>query len=107
MRDVTHALDPDDLPYLLFRDFGYHLAPVITDVFNASLLQHTVPLSWKGANITPATKRLNCVKNLHVYYTCNFAGVPYSVTAYQGLGTSFALAEQIHLILILFVSFSL
>ena len=31
------ASGPDDLPYWLFHDFGYHLAPVIADVFNDSL----------------------------------------------------------------------
>ena len=49
---------PDDLPCWLFRDFGYYLAPIITDVFNASLLQHTVPMLWKEANIRPAPKEL-------------------------------------------------
>ena len=66
MHEVTQALinikrttsGPDDLPYWLFRDFGYYLAPVITDVFNASLLQHTVPLLWKEANIRPVPKEL-------------------------------------------------
>ena len=64
--EVTQALinikrttsGPDDLPHWLFRDFGYYLAPVITDVFNSSLLQHTVPLLWKEANIRPAPKEL-------------------------------------------------
>ena len=32
------------------------MAPVITDVFNSYLLQHTVPLLWKEANIRPAPK---------------------------------------------------
>lgn len=66
VHEVTQALinikrttsGPDDFPYWLFRDFGYHLAPVITDVFNASLLQHTVPLLWKEANIRPVPKEL-------------------------------------------------
>lgn len=59
MHEVTQALinikrttsGPDDFPYWLFRDFGYYLVPVITDLFNASLLKHTVPLLWKEANI--------------------------------------------------------
>jgi len=48
----------DDFPCWLFRDFGYYLAPVITDVFNASLLQHTVPMLWKEANIRPPPKEV-------------------------------------------------
>ena len=32
------------------------MAPVITDLFNASLLKHTVPLLWKEANIRPVPK---------------------------------------------------
>ena len=80
VHEVTQALinikrttsGPDDLPYWLFRDFGYHLAPVITDVFNASLLQHTVPLLWKEANIRPAPKELpftSCNQLRPIYLT--------------------------------------
>ena len=61
---VTHFLSklkrtacgPDELPYWLFRDFAYDLAPAVTDVFNSSLRQHKVPSSWKIADITPLPK---------------------------------------------------
>ena len=64
MHEVTQALinikrttsGPDYFPYWLFRDFGYYLVPVITDLFNAPLLKHTVPLLWKEANIRPVPK---------------------------------------------------
>ena len=64
VHEVTQALinikrttsGPDYFPYWLFRDFGYYLVPVITDLFNAPLLKHTVPLLWKEANIRPVPK---------------------------------------------------
>ena len=52
------ALGPNDLPFWLYRDFCDYLAPVITDVFNSSLKQQSVPLTWKQANIKPAPKEL-------------------------------------------------
>ena len=47
---------PDELPFWLWRDFAYDLAPVITSVFNCSLKHQTVPTPWKMANITPLPK---------------------------------------------------
>ena len=72
MREVTQALinikrttsGTDDLPCWFFRDFVYYLAPDITEVFNASLLQHTVLVLLKETNIRPAPKELP-------YTSCN------------------------------------
>jgi hypothetical protein len=47
---------PDELPFWLWRDFAYDLAPIITSVFNSSLKYQTVPLLWKMANILPIPK---------------------------------------------------
>ncbi len=47
---------PDELPFWLWRDFAYDLAPIITSVFNSSLKYLTVPLLWKMANISPIPK---------------------------------------------------
>ena len=60
------ASGPDELPYWLFRDFAYDLAPAITDVFNSSLRQHKVPSSWKMADIKPLPKEspLTCCTQL-------------------------------------------
>ena len=38
------APGPDELPYWFWRDYAYHLAPVITKIFNSSLKHQTVPL---------------------------------------------------------------
>ena len=53
---ISTACGPDELPYWLFRDFAYDLAPAVTYVFNSSLRQHKVPSSWKMADIKPLPK---------------------------------------------------
>ncbi|EDO30652.1 predicted protein, partial [Nematostella vectensis] len=50
------ASGPDQFPYWLWRDFSHHLAPVVTNIFNCSLQQQTVPMAWKLANISPIPK---------------------------------------------------
>ncbi|EDO43664.1 predicted protein, partial [Nematostella vectensis] len=47
---------PDEFPYWLWRDYGHHLAPVITKIFNSSLKHQMVPSLWKLANVTPIPK---------------------------------------------------
>ena len=48
------ASGPDDLPYWLFRDFGYHLAPVITDVCNIQFHCHGRKL-LRNCHLLPVT----------------------------------------------------
>ena len=47
---------PDELPFWIWRDYAYQLAPTITKVFNSSLKKQLVPCLWKLANITPIPK---------------------------------------------------
>lgn len=49
------ACGPDELPYWIFRDYAYFLAPVVaSDAFNNSLRKQTlVPSIWKKANLKP------------------------------------------------------
>ena len=50
------APGPDELPFWIWRDYAYQLAPTITKVFNSSLKKQLVPCLWKLANITPIPK---------------------------------------------------
>ena len=50
------ALGPDELPFWIWRDYAYQLAPTIAKVFNSSLKKQLVPCLWKLANITPIPK---------------------------------------------------
>ena len=50
------APSPDELPFWIWRDYAYQLAPTITKVFNSSLKKQLVPCLWKLANITPISK---------------------------------------------------
>ena len=47
---------PDQLPFWLWRDFAFDLAPIISHVFNCSLRCQTVPSLWKMADIMPLPK---------------------------------------------------
>ena len=53
------APGPDELPFWIFRDYAYQLAPTITKVFKvyySSLKKQLVPCLWKLANVTPIAK---------------------------------------------------
>ena len=53
------APGPDELPFWIWRDYVYQLAPTITKVFkvfNSSLKKQLLPCLWKLANITPIPK---------------------------------------------------
>jgi hypothetical protein len=41
------AAGPDDLPYWFWKNFSLDLAPVITTIFNRSLMTGIVPNTWK------------------------------------------------------------
>ena len=58
------APGPDELPFWIWRDYAYQLAPTITKVFNSSLKKQLVPYLWKLANITPIPKETT-------FETCN------------------------------------
>ena len=51
-----NAPGPDELPFWIWRDYAYQLAPTITKVFNSSLKKQLAPCLWKLANITPIPK---------------------------------------------------
>lgn len=52
------ASGPDDLPFWIWRDYAYDLAPILTHVFNSSLRSQTVSSIWKLADITPVPKEI-------------------------------------------------
>ena len=45
-----------EFPYWFWRDYAYHLAPIITNIFNSCLKHQTFPLLWKPANVSPIPK---------------------------------------------------
>ena len=50
---------PDGIPYWIWKEFAYDLAPVVTHIFNSSLENLTVSDLWKLADITPLPKESN------------------------------------------------
>ena len=57
--DISKASGPDQIPNKILRELAIHLAPVLTSLFNQSLLSETLPSDWKTANITPVFKKSN------------------------------------------------
>ena len=58
------APGPDELPFWIWRDYAYQLAPTITKVFTSPLKKQLVPCLWKLANVTPIPKETS-------FETCN------------------------------------
>jgi hypothetical protein len=50
------APGPDNLPAWIFRNCSVELAGVITDLFNQSIMEGTVPDQWHKAIVTPVPK---------------------------------------------------
>lgn len=51
------ATGPDGLPPFILKELAYELAPIFTLLFEASLLQGTLPLDWTKASVTPIFKK--------------------------------------------------
>ena len=51
------ATGPDGLPPFILKELAYELAPPFTLLFEASLLQGTLPSDWTSANIAPIFKK--------------------------------------------------
>ena len=50
------AAGPDQLPHWLWKDYAHQLAPIITKIFNCSIMHQSVPALWKTANVRPIPK---------------------------------------------------
>ena len=54
---VTKACGPDQINNRILKELSVELVPVLTDLFNTSLLHCTVPDIWKKANVRPVRKK--------------------------------------------------
>ena len=55
------ASGPDELPARILKNFGVHLAPTLTAIYNQTVLQGVLPDDWKCANVMPLFKKGNRV----------------------------------------------
>lgn len=51
------AAGPDNLSSRILKELHDEIAPILTDIFNTSLAEGTVPSDWKNANVTPVYKK--------------------------------------------------
>ena len=51
------AAGPDNLTSRILKELHSEIAPILTDIFNSSLLEGAVPKDWKNANVTPVYKK--------------------------------------------------
>ena len=50
------AAGPDQLPHWMWKDYAYQLAPIITKIFNCSIMHQSVLALWRSANARPLPK---------------------------------------------------
>ena len=55
--DPSKAPGPDGIPTHILKDCMDEIAPHLTDLFNTSLTQSTVPHEWKEANVVLVHKK--------------------------------------------------
>ena len=51
------ATGPDQVPARILKETAYNIAPAMTLLFQASLLQGQIPSDWSEALVTPLFKR--------------------------------------------------
>ena len=51
--DPSKACGPDGIPTKLLKETSFAISPVLTLIFNASLVQGKLPSDWKKAFVTP------------------------------------------------------
>ena len=64
------AFGTDELPFWFWRDYADDLVAIITDIFNCSLQQQTVPSLWKQADIKPLEFPSTSCNQLRPICTC-------------------------------------
>ena len=55
--DIHKSAGPDNIPTRLLKELSTELAPILTVIFQASLLQCCVPKEWKIAKVVPIYKK--------------------------------------------------
>jgi len=55
---TNKAQGPDEISPRLLKEFHTEIAPILTIIFQRSLVTGIVPNDWKHAIITPALKRV-------------------------------------------------
>ena len=53
---IGKSCGPDQINNIILKELAFDLSPPLTDLFNTSLIQCTVPDIWKRANVSPVHK---------------------------------------------------
>jgi hypothetical protein len=54
--NISKAVEPDNIPNKLLKDFAFELAPAIQDIYNQSLKDGNIPLPLKFSIVNPIPK---------------------------------------------------
>src|SRR5690606_31725605 len=59
------SLTPENIPSFLLKKLNFQISPILSRLFNRSLLSSEIPHYWKEAIVAPLFKKGNrlCVKN--------------------------------------------
>ena len=55
--NTNKSLGPDKIHAAFLKHVAFEIAPLLTHLYQQSLRNGTVPVSWKQANITPVYKK--------------------------------------------------
>ena len=55
--DTNKSPGPDNIHAAFLKHVAFEIAPLLTHLYQQSLRNGTVPVSWKQANITPVYKK--------------------------------------------------
>ena len=55
--DPSKAFGSDGIPTKLLKETSFTISPMLTLIFNASLVQGKLPSDWKKAFVTPVHKK--------------------------------------------------
>ena len=58
-RNDHSSLGPDNIPYTVLKNGGYHLHMQLSRLFQLCLNKGMVPMEWKAAHVTPILKKGN------------------------------------------------
>jgi hypothetical protein len=53
---INKSPGPDKIPNKILKVFAYELAPVITDIYNSSIIQGVFPMNLKRSIVVPIPK---------------------------------------------------
>ncbi len=93
--NMSKAAGPDNIPGRVLRTCANKLLDVITDIFNISLSQESVPIGFKTAAIVPVPKK-SAVSSLNSYRPVALTSICFEKMVLQHIRDNFPASPDPH-----------